>query len=139
MRLFRRSRDKELAEELRAHLEMEVAQRIARGESPAEAEVHARRQFGNVTHVAEVTREMWGGMWLDRLVRDLRYAARGLARLCGRRGAAGSRARRPDQRQSLARALQRRQDGARPAHDARRRVTPDRGRAAGELRLSLAD
>ena len=73
-------RDAELTEELQAHLEMAVAQRIERGESLATARDNARREFGNVTHVAEVTREMWGGAWWDALVRDIRYATRGLRR-----------------------------------------------------------
>ena len=57
-----------------------MAQRIQRGESPALARDNARREFGNVTHVAEVTREMWGGASWDAFVRDVRYAARGLRR-----------------------------------------------------------
>ena len=76
----RDARDAELAEELQAHLEMAVAQRIQRGESPAVARDNARREFGNMTHIAEVTRAMWGGASWDALVRDVRYAARGLRR-----------------------------------------------------------
>ncbi len=76
----RDARDAELTEEIRAHLEMAVAQRIERGESPAAAHDNALREFGNTTHVAEVTHEMWGGAWWDAFVRDVRYAARGLRR-----------------------------------------------------------
>jgi putative ABC transport system permease protein len=76
----RSARDAELTEELQAHLGMAVAQRIQRGESPAMARDNARREFGNATHVAEVTREMWGGASWDAFVRDVRYAARGLRR-----------------------------------------------------------
>src|SRR6185312_11354843 len=76
----RRAREIELTEELRAHLEMAVAQRVARGESPKVARDNALREFGNTTHVAEVTREMWGGASCDAFVRDVRYAARGLRR-----------------------------------------------------------
>ena len=73
-------RDEELNEELRSHLEMDVAQRMARGASRADAEAAARRAFGNVTHVAEVTRDMWGGQWIEQLRRDVRYALRSLRR-----------------------------------------------------------
>jgi len=73
-------RDDELDEELRSHLEMDIAQRMTRGASRADAEAAARREFGNVTHVAEVTREMWGGQWIEQLRRDLRYARRSLWR-----------------------------------------------------------
>ncbi|MGH7619660.1 MAG: ABC transporter permease, partial [Gemmatimonadaceae bacterium] len=76
----RAARERELTEELQAHLEMATEQRIARGESPALARANALREFGNATHVAEVTREMWGGASWDAFVRDVRYAARGLRR-----------------------------------------------------------
>ena len=76
----RRAREIELTEELQAHLEMAIEQRIQRGESPAVARDNARREFGNTTHVAEVTRDMWGGASWDAFVRDIRYAARGLRR-----------------------------------------------------------
>jgi predicted permease len=75
-----RGRDRELREELRAHLDLATRDRIERGEDPIEAAAAARREFGNVTHVQEVTREMWGGMWLERLVQDARYALRLLRR-----------------------------------------------------------
>jgi len=78
-----RAREIELIEELRAHLEMAIAQRIQRGESPETARDNARREFGNVTHVAEVTRETWGGASWDAFARDVRYAARGLRRSPG--------------------------------------------------------
>ena len=76
----RGARDAELTEELQAHLAMAVEQRIQRGESPALARANALREFGNVTHVAEVTRDLWGGASWDAFGRDVRYAARGLRR-----------------------------------------------------------
>src|SRR5262245_24660991 len=59
---------------------MAIEERIARGERPRDAELAARREFGNVTHVKEVTRESWGTIWLERLLQDLRYAIRALRR-----------------------------------------------------------
>src|SRR5687768_5959397 len=76
----RNARDAELTDELQAHVEMAVAQRIRRGESPTHARANALREFGNMTHVAEVTRDMWGGASWDACFRDIRYAARGLRR-----------------------------------------------------------
>ena len=76
----RAGREAELDRELQSHLEMAIALRMERGESRADAERNARREFGNVTHVAEVTRDMWGGRRLDTLRRDLAYAWRGLRR-----------------------------------------------------------
>jgi putative ABC transport system permease protein len=72
--------DRALDAEIRAHLAMAVADRIARGESPDAALFAARREFGNVGHIKEVTRETWGGVWFDRLVQDLGYALRSLRR-----------------------------------------------------------
>jgi predicted permease len=75
-------RDEELQEEIAAHLRMAIADRMARGASRDEAERAARREFGNVTHVAEVTREAQRGpaLWLERLAQDLRYGWRALRR-----------------------------------------------------------
>ena len=79
MNFFRR-RDRELNEELQAHLSLAVRDRIARGESRADAEAAAHREFGNVGLVKEVTREMWGFASLDRLLQDLRFGLRMLAK-----------------------------------------------------------
>jgi predicted permease len=68
---------------------MSIADRIARGEDPAAAAAAARREFGNLGRVQEVTREMWGWSQLDRLGQDLRYAVRGLLRRPGFTLAAG--------------------------------------------------
>ncbi len=76
----RARRDLELNDEIRAHFEMAVRDRMARGESRGDAEAATRREFGNVGHVKEVTREMWAGVWLERLQQDLRFAARSLWR-----------------------------------------------------------
>src|SRR4029078_4221209 len=76
----RRTRDEDLDDEIRSHFAMAVADRVARGESPDEALAAARREFGNVTHVKEVTRESWGGVWLERLLQDVRYSVRLLPR-----------------------------------------------------------
>ena len=72
--------DDEIQEEIAAHLRMAIADKMARGASREEAERAARAEFGNVTHVAEVTREMRGGLWLERLGQDLRYGWRALRR-----------------------------------------------------------
>ena len=68
-----RDREEELEEELRSHLEMAVQERIERGETVEEAEAAVRREFGNVGLIKEVTRGMWGGMWMEQLIQDLRY------------------------------------------------------------------
>jgi len=78
--LWRRRRDEELDEEIRAHLAMAARDRVERGEPEDEAQYHARNEFGNVALVKEVTREMWGWRWLERIVQDVRYGVRLMAR-----------------------------------------------------------
>src|SRR5262245_13228794 len=73
-------RDDEIREEIDAHLGLAIADKMARGATRAEAERAARAEFGNVTHVAEVTREVRRGVWLERLGQDLRYGWRALRR-----------------------------------------------------------
>jgi predicted permease len=75
-----RRREQELDEEIRSHFRMAVEERVARGESREAAERAVRREFGNEARVREVTRTMWGGMWLDRLAQDVRYGIRSLRR-----------------------------------------------------------
>ena len=76
MKFWRRRRKEELEEELRSHLSMAAQQRTERGEDKKEAERAARREFGNVGLVKEVTRDMWRGIWLEDLWQDLRYGLR---------------------------------------------------------------
>jgi putative ABC transport system permease protein len=71
-----KDRDAELREELKTHLDMAVADRIARGESPPEARTAARRELGNHAQIQEATRDVWGGRWLEHFAQDVRYALR---------------------------------------------------------------
>ncbi len=66
----------DLREELDAHLKLAVEERIARGENPEEARAAAVREMGNPPLISEVAREKWGWVWWERVVQDLRYAAR---------------------------------------------------------------
>lgn len=77
---IRRRSDRELEEEIRYHLDTEIEERIRSGMAPHEAELAARREFGNVCQVQEVTRQMWGWNFFQRIWQDARYAARTLAR-----------------------------------------------------------
>jgi predicted permease len=81
--IWRGRRNRELDEEIAAHLRLAVADRVARGESPEEAEAAARRELGNAALVKEVTREQWGWASLERLGQDVRYGARLLRRAPG--------------------------------------------------------
>src|SRR5438093_465189 len=80
-RWTRRAAD--LDEEIRGHLEMAARERIERGQATDDAERAARREFGNVGLIKEVTREMWGWAALERLAQDVRYGVRLLRRSPG--------------------------------------------------------
>src|SRR5436305_14555210 len=79
--LFHRNQaDKDLDDEIQAHLDMAIRDRIERGEDPAVAEAAARREFGNRTQVKETTGDILGWNTLERVLQDLRYGLRGLRR-----------------------------------------------------------
>ncbi len=50
-----------LSEELESHLRMAIADRIARGEAPAEARSRAMREFGNMALIAVVSESVGAG------------------------------------------------------------------------------
>jgi predicted permease len=74
VRLDRRERD--MADEMRFHLDMEARDLAARGLSPDAAARAARLAFGGVERHKEDGRDAHGVRWLEDLVQDLRYAWR---------------------------------------------------------------
>ena len=76
----RRRQESELDEEIRFHLGEEMEERIAAGISPEQALAAARRDFGNVTLIRELTRETWGWGPAERLLQDIRSAIRAMRR-----------------------------------------------------------
>src|ERR1700689_2386948 len=79
----RRQAERELDEELRAHLAIDKQDRLDRGEIPEIAEQNARRTLGSELLIKEVTRDMWGWITVERIFRDLMYALRQLKRSPG--------------------------------------------------------
>jgi macrolide transport system ATP-binding/permease protein len=71
-----RKRDEELEKEMRHHLRMAEKERLERGAAPRDAQVAARREFGNPGLVKELARDVWGWRWLEDLVDDVRYGVR---------------------------------------------------------------
>lgn len=78
MKFFRwkQRKDEELNNEIQNHLDQAIRDRLERGETAEQARLNARREFGNVGLVKEVTREMWGWAALERLWQDLHYGVR---------------------------------------------------------------
>ena len=91
LQLYRRLRDlvlrprmeRDLADEMTFHIEMETAANVRRGMPPGEARRLAERQFGSRTAVAEELRDAHGVSWLDDAARDIRTATRALRRQPG--------------------------------------------------------
>ena len=77
--IFRRAEvERELDEELRFHLEHEAAKLERRGLDASEAQRQARLQFGGLDRTKEESRDARGVRALESILRDLRYAIRGL-------------------------------------------------------------
>lgn len=71
---------RDLERELRFHVRERQEALQAGGMSEAEARLAAQRQFGNYTRQAERTREVDVAEWLDAMLRNVRLAARSLAK-----------------------------------------------------------
>jgi len=76
MKWWRQRKEEDLDAEIRNHLNEAIRDRLERGEMPEQARANALREFGNVGLVKEVTREMWGWVWLERFGQDLRSGLR---------------------------------------------------------------
>jgi predicted permease len=68
-----RRAERELDDEIEAHLRLLTERYVRQGLTEAEAAWAARRQFGNATLLKEVNREMRGIIFIETLVQDLRY------------------------------------------------------------------
>jgi len=72
--------DRELDDEMRFHLEHQIAMEIAAGKSAEEARTAALAGFGGVTRIKEECRETRGFGWFERVRQDARYAWRAARR-----------------------------------------------------------
>jgi predicted permease len=79
--LFRRGDvERELAQELALHIEVETDRLVREGIPADEARRQARLALGGVEQVKEATRDARGLAWLDIVAQDLRWASRSLRR-----------------------------------------------------------
>lgn len=82
--VLRRGRlEREMAEEMQAHLALRADDLQARGVDPAEARRRARVEFGGIEATREATREALGLRLWDELRGDVRYGLRALRRAPG--------------------------------------------------------
>lgn len=66
----------DLEQDIRNHIEEEVAENLGRGMTPGDARSAALKKFGNILHAQEATRAIWVPGWLDEFFQDCRYAQR---------------------------------------------------------------
>jgi putative ABC transport system permease protein len=74
----RRRADASLASEIALHLEEATREHLARGLSPAEARLAARREFGSVAFVEDQCRDTRRVGWLHGFAQDVRHGLRAL-------------------------------------------------------------
>jgi len=81
MYVFRRNQlDDDLDEELSAYVELVSAEKVRSGMSTEEAFRNARRETGGVEQIRQGVRDIRVGVTLERLVQDVRYGIRTLAK-----------------------------------------------------------
>src|SRR5437763_6693482 len=79
----RRGAGHQLDEELRFHLDRQIAENRAVGMTAQEARYAALRSFGNPALLREQTRERWNWRGAEQLLREVRYGVRTLRRTPG--------------------------------------------------------
>src|SRR5258708_18279114 len=80
---WHRRTGEDFREEIRANIALEMDRFLAEGMDPEEAKAAALRAFGSVTRAQERFHESRRVMWMDDLLRDVRYALRTLSRARG--------------------------------------------------------
>lgn len=81
--VHRRSMEDEMEVELRTHLEEQIEHNLALGMSEEEARRQAQLAFGNLEALKDDCRDVRRFVWLETVVRDLRFGARHLRRSPG--------------------------------------------------------
>ncbi len=77
---LRHRRDSDLQEELRLHIDREAERLEATGLAPDAARLRALQTFGGIDTTKEACRDVRGRLWLDELLRDVRFASRSFRR-----------------------------------------------------------
>jgi predicted permease len=77
---LKRKLERELEDEIRAHLEMQIEENLRQGMSPEEARYAALRKFGGVERIKESYRDRRSLAIVNSTLQDLRYGLRTLGR-----------------------------------------------------------
>jgi predicted permease len=83
MLFLRGSESERLDTELQYHLDRQIAENLAAGMSPDDARSAALRSFGNPALLRDQAHDTWAWLWLEHIVRDLKYAFRQLRKSPG--------------------------------------------------------
>jgi predicted permease len=78
--LWKQRHDARLSEEIQTHLELLIAENVARGLSPAAARAAALREFGGVEYAKDQARDERGLPFVESLLQDARFSLRQLRR-----------------------------------------------------------
>jgi putative ABC transport system permease protein len=76
MLMHRRQFDADLEDEMRLHMEMRQHEHLQSGMEADDARAAARRRFGNVTALKEISHMAWGWEWFEHLAQDVPYGLR---------------------------------------------------------------
>ena len=80
-RIFRPEQAKrDLDAEIESHLALAAADKRDRGVIAEAARREAEREFGNAALVKDVVRSIWGWVWLESVLQDIKQALRQLRR-----------------------------------------------------------
>jgi putative ABC transport system permease protein len=78
--IFKRRFERDLEEEIRSHLEMQIEENVRQGMAPEDARQAASRKFGGVVQVKEAYRDRLSLAAVETAFQDLRYGLRMLRR-----------------------------------------------------------
>src|SRR5258706_14017218 len=81
--LRRDSVERDLAEELRYHIEQQTAANLAAGMNPEKARRRTLVEFGGTEAIKEECRQQRGVRWIETTLLDMRYALRALRKSPG--------------------------------------------------------
>jgi hypothetical protein len=76
----RRHVQHDLDDELKAHIALEIQQRVDRGETPSEAKTGALREIRSIQFVKEETQDVWNWRLITEFCRDVWLGFRALGR-----------------------------------------------------------